>query len=334
MSKLNYEHDYCHAGMTGMEADTVPEVLGKAEGRDEWEDSHESADANFINIKSYKMFTESDYVFLVGRIGSGKTAMLNKLKYSIDTGKCKTYSCASMIDTENYVGQLGKSIRLSEDSTLSYNEMMILAKNAWRKTINTIAMNAMYEAYSQFGSERFKHIKDYLEEEGILSSHITAADIISKLCDRLSSIDNAYIQGTTAAVSALSSIFHSTEKYNNALVELAKITKRYNKPLILIDSIELYEYSDRIVLAVLNALATVCMESTKKTSCVYIKMAAPSELIPKLIINFEKLTSKTIYIRWSYCDLKEFIAVRIYRYIKKVPSNSPINSQIALDFFY
>jgi hypothetical protein len=147
MNNQPYEHDYYKAGMEGMEEYRIPEVLGNAEAMDEW-DNPLYADANYINIDSYKQFEDPDCVFLVGRIGSGKTAMLNKLKYCIEQEKCQYYASVAMIDTRDYIAQLGKALRLSDCAKLVYSEIEHTARVEWEKVLNTIAMKALLEELS------------------------------------------------------------------------------------------------------------------------------------------------------------------------------------------
>ena len=85
--------------------------------------------------------------------------------------------------------------------------------------------------------------------------------------------------------------------YRDAVQELRSIMDKHGRMLLLIDSIEKYEFHDTITLAVLNALATQCVDFSRDKKGIILKMAAPSELIPKLSsVNFEKISSKIVYI--------------------------------------
>lgn len=332
MSTLNicYEHNYYHAGGSVMSESRIPEILGKADASDEWTNTS-LANANFINISAYNSFVDPSCIFLVGRIGSGKTTLLNKLKYSIEQKKVPEYSSTVMINTCDYIAQLGSSLRLSEVSGLSYTEIEYHARKEWEKTINIIAMVKLYSDYYTDYPNDFKKIKAYLEENDYIPKKY-GATILEKICSDLRNINNTHLQDTVTVINLLSHLV--SPNYRDAVEELQAALDKFGKILILIDSIEKYEFNDNIILAILNALANLCIEHTRNNLNIPIKMAAPSELIPQLMsINPEKISSKTVYIRWSHNDLKSFIAVRVYRYKNNIPADQNVNLEAALDYF-
>lgn len=331
MSKAKYEYDHYRAGISNMEANKIPEVLGYAEGKDEWEKPL-SANANYININSYEQFEDPDCVFLVGRIGSGKTAMLSKLKYSVECGACKKYDCVAMIDTRDYIAQLGRSIRLSEYGKLPYSEIEYTARLEWEKVINSIAMKVLYDKYGALFPDEFRNIKAFLSENGEEPSRFSISDLLKTISENLGKTDNIIMHGISTTAILLGNIV--SPNYLKARQELGEIIRGHGRPLILIDSIEKYEFNDTVILAVLNALTTICLDNCRNDNGIILKMAAPSELIPNLTsVNFEKLSSKIVYIRWSFHDLKAFIAVRVYRYKKQIAGEEQVNQKEALAFF-
>ena len=329
MNLLEYRHQYYHSGMRGEPTIPAPDILGKADAIDEWT-NQKLAESNFINIDSYEQFVDSSCVILAGRIGSGKTTMLNRLKYSIETGTNKYYNDVVMIDTRDFIARLGTIIRLSELAKLTYSEIEYAARQEWEKLINIIVMKKMYDRYKDDDPKDCKKIQAYLEAQELIASRSISA-ILDRITERLNSIDNFFTKGVALATSAAS--YAMSVNYDDALDELRTLIQEKGKVLVLIDSIEKYEFNDRIILAILNALVNLCVEYSRKEPQICLKMATPSELIPKLeAINTEKLSNKIVYIRWSYQNLKEFISVRIYRYIKQI-SYQNIDRHDAVDFF-
>ena len=332
MDNINFNKKLYHAGVAGVLLDPIPELIGKADAIDEWTDPL-TAEANFINIASYEQFTDPSCVFLVGRIGSGKTSMFNRLKNSIENGKYKLYDSVAMVDTRDYIAQLGKVIRLSNLSSLNYSELECTARKEWEKTINILAMKNAYIKYADCAPDKFKKIKAFLEKEGYISSKLSITNILEKISNNLCNIE---ITPETSIISAAAYAFGQvlSVDYENALSELNNVLEDYGNMLILVDSIEKYEFSDKIILAVLNALVNLCLDYNRYNTKISLKMAAPSELIPKLTaINPEKISSKIVYIRWSHDDLKTFIAVRVYKYINKLDGHKFVDRDIANDFF-
>ncbi len=328
---VDYSYDYYHAGVTGVLTESFPEFIGKADAIDEWIDE-KTAEANFINIDSYSQFAEPSCVFLVGRIGSGKTAMLNKLKYSIEKGNNEDYAAVNIIDTRDYIAQLGKMIRIAGMEEFNYTEIEYTARKEWEKTINTIAMKTIYDKYASVESNTLKKIETYLSEQNILSSKMKIANVIERISENLGKIDTIQAQGLSTAGNILGQLFSAS--YDDAVDEMKNILVKHGKILLLIDSIEKYEFSEKIILAVLNALVNICLDYNRENKYIEIKMAAPSELIPRLTaINPEKISSKIVYIRWSHDDLKSFLAVRIYKYVNRIAGAQYIEKEVANKFF-
>ncbi len=332
MDNINFNKKLYHAGVAGVLLDPIPELIGKADAIDEWTDPL-TAEANFINIASYEQFTDPSCVFLVGRIGSGKTSMFNRLKNSIENGKYKLYDSVAMIDTRDYIAQLGKVIRLSNLSSLNYSELECTARKEWEKTINILAMKNAYIKYADYAPDKFKKIKVFLEKEGYISSKLSITNILEKISNNLCNIE---ITPENSIINAAAYVFGQalSADYDDALSELNSVLEDYGNMLILVDSIEKYEFSDKIILAVLNALVNLCLDYNRYNTRISLKMAAPSELIPKLTaINPEKISSKIVYIRWSHDDLKTFIAVRVYKYINKLDGHKYVDRDVANEFF-
>lgn len=327
---IEYKHEYYHAGVNHMTTSVIPERLGYADASDEWIKDELTANSNFIHIDSYNKFADVESIFLVGRIGSGKTTMLNKLKYSIKKGDEKRYSSVIMLDTRDYIAQLGATLRMAASAENSFSEIEYIARSEWKKTIYIVVMEALFAKYGEKHPEDFKKIHKYLLQNGYISSNFSF-EILDKICSKLSSINNEYIHDGAILANVMTKI--TTVGFEDAVGEMNNALQKYGNFLVLIDSIEKYEFDDTITLAVLNGLVNLCIDVARFNRNLLLKMAAPSELIPQLMsINPEKLSNKMVYIRWSHDDLKTFVAVRIYKYINNC-SSKHIDSRIALEFF-
>lgn len=322
-----------HAGVEGMNNSPIPEVLGSPDAVDEWtSDKIEIAKSNFINIDSYNKFIDPSRIFLVGRIGSGKTTILNKFKHSIESGENHDYSSTIIIDSRDYIAQLGIAIRTQRNEDLLFSEIEYIARSEWEKMLNIVAMKELYDHFAASDPSDFIKIRHFLEEQGILMHNRSVVETLKLIIENLKSIDSTIVQGVSCTISSINQSL--MPDYTSALDEFYRNLNRYGKLLILVDSIEKYEFNDPIVLAILNALVNLCLEYNRNNKLVTIKMAAPSELIPKLAsINSEKISNKIVYIRWSQNDLKTFIAVRIYKYVNGIPSTKFVDREEAVRFF-
>ena len=328
----NYEHNYVRAGVVGLLCDAIPEVLGKAEASDEWtEENIDVAKSNFINIESYNKFKDPNCIFLVGRYGSGKTTMLQNYKSFIDSSSDDTV--AIFIDPRDYISQLSIALRGAGSTLVLFSEYESVARAEWEKTLTILVMQALYQKFYENYKSDFSKIRGFLEIEGVVSPKFSVSQTLNILVDNLKNVDSTIIQGATATISCIKTI--AQPKYRDAVEELKVILSTYRKKvLILIDSIEKYEFSDRIILAVLNSLVNLCIEYSRNSKSIVIKMASPSELIPKLeSINPEKLSNKIVYIRWTEKDLKSFIAVRLYKYVNKMEKAETVDLNEAVSFF-
>lgn len=327
--KFNYVHDYTNLGMIPSLSYAIPEVLGDPDASKEWRNTSE-ADAQFISTLSYDEFVKPSCLFLVGRIGTGKTAMLYKLKHAIESGANHNYQSSIMLDTKECITDLSTAIRLSQFSTLTYSEIESLMSKKWRIAINTIVMTELYKEYKSIDTDKTKKIQRYLQQSDVIENRSTATHILNLMKKEFANGTDSITQ-TVSALAGFLSLVTSTE-YNEALDEMHALLSNRGKVLILIDSVDRYEYNDTITLAIINALINVCLESDRTDGKIAFKLALPSEVIPKLSsINIEKISCKIVYIHWSCTDLKTLISIRLYKSLNHV--SGPVDKDLALDFF-
>lgn len=333
MNSLGYTHNYAIARIGAMTTEFKKELIGTPDAKDEWRKDRSEAEAKFISIDSYNEFADPSSLFLVGRIGTGKTAILNRLQYSIQEGRNCYYQSVVLIDANDYIAQLSSMLRLRDVTDFSYTEIENIAVQEWKKVIYTIAMKALYDSRDNGAlneSSKVKAIKAFLENQGLLSAGLDTRRILERISENLR-VSDSVMSRTASIVSEI--VSKKIGDYNDALLELENEMKSSQKKmLILVDSVERYEFQDRIVLAVLNAMVNVCMYFNEDGKGIAVKMALPSELVPNLLsINLEKTINKMVYIRWNQADLKALIAVRLYKYIKKLEGG--VSLEAAISFF-
>lgn len=329
MKKPEHKHDYAQAGIAAMIQGGNPNYLGMLDANDDLKE--QEGISKFICIDSYSEFINPDCMFLVGRIGTGKTAMLLKLMKDIEEKVNKNYRLGELIETQRYAVKISRIIRLTELSRLSYAEQEDYVRELWEKTLNAVAMLRLYQSFSASSPDRVEKIGQFLKMNRMVDD-IDDRPLKMKLMDLLdafSHIDNAAIQGASTAIQTF---VYDSDGYSAALREMNRLLNREGGLVVLIDSGDRYEYNDSITLAVLNGLIKACKDINRSERGLFIKLALPSELIPKLTsVNLEKLSSKMVYIRWSQKDLKTMIAVRLYKYINNI--SGCVETEEAIKFF-
>jgi len=294
--------------------ETVLQRLGYGAAESEWHDP-KKMHSQFIEINSYKAFADPSIVLLVGRIGTGKTAIVNNLKYLIDNGYEMRYKSATTVTgdkCQKYFFDFSSTIRGSEYKDLIYAELESCFMSKWEWLVNVVAMQEIYKRHSD-SSGKCEKIKKYLRENNLIKFSMSANYILDTISSAAENI-NGVAATVTVALSKTMRKLTSVE-YSEALEELQKLLKTEGSCLVLIDSIRNYHVEDKISLAIISALynVAVMISDDIQNTGIHVKMALPSEIMPHLTnVNTEKMINRTVYIRWNQRNLTELIAVRLY----------------------
>ena len=108
--KKLYEPNYHYCTRTYGSNTSVEHRLGSFDAQKEWKKEKEAC-AKFLNTKAYKSFIKDDYVILIGRTGTGKTSILKRLQYDIESGTNKDYKYVIPINFKPYLGSAEKALR-------------------------------------------------------------------------------------------------------------------------------------------------------------------------------------------------------------------------------
>ena len=127
---------------------TTEEIIGNVDAKREWiENRHQ--EKLFININSYDAFTRKSTLFLFGRRGTGKTALIKMMCYEIDEKILKTYKYYSLIDSEQAYSDLSVQVSLSPLSQLDLKDLTIQLKTKWLWIIETAAMQQILTVFTR-----------------------------------------------------------------------------------------------------------------------------------------------------------------------------------------
>jgi len=324
-----YEHAYVYSEMITDMQETIYPYLGYGNAESEWSENPQQAHNQFIKINSYEEFSDPSTILLIGRIGTGKTSILNNLKYLIEREQENRYKFVTMVESSKYFFQLSRSIRLSEHKDLLYAEIEELLIDKWNWLINVTAMQEMNKKFPN----TTKKIKKYLEDNNLVDYQQSTAYIIDAICDNVEDVDNKVVQGAVALRKIMRRLY--SVDFKDAEAELKDTLKDEGNCLILIDTIDKYHVDDTISLAVISALYAACVNFSNSYSRdrILVKIALPSEIMPNLItINTEKIVNRIVYIRWNQKDLTKLIAIRLFSYKHQEVDECSIDE--ALTYFH
>jgi hypothetical protein len=303
------------------------DFLGDEDASVEW--SRDEKPVNlFLHTETYNSFKEDHFLFLFGRRGTGKTAIIRMLQYEIRANLLKGYNYSWRINSEDAYSNLIDSLKNTiQNSDIDLSTIRDLTKK-WIWLFYVSAMEAVILKHYQDvkHDKNYDIILKYLKKQSLIIDdgneevkfhHTPIEKITSLLNECLSSVKNNYKEA--AAISVLAQLIGHlyTCDFDKAKEALLKIISKNKRCLILIDSIEQYYINNRTSQAITTALIKATYDAYIEASRtgLYIKVAFPSELYTYLSPqNKEKIESKNIFILWSYKDLVSLLAKR-YNYM-------------------
>ena len=307
---------------------TTEEIIGNVDAKREWiENRHQ--EKLFININSYDAFTRKSTLFLFGRRGTGKTALIKMMCYEIDEKILKTYKYYSLIDSEQAYSDLSVQVSLSPLSQLDLKDLTIQLKTKWLWIIETAAMQQILtNNYDKIGTNNdLKAINSYLLAQGLLVEDVDCRkyeviDPIKRLVESIvgefAKISDKYFQVGTA-IFKLSQIYFCSD-FTTARKSLYNYLKNEKSfCVVIVDSIEPYEANDKNFKALTSALMEAALSLDNNSDYgVVCKAAFPSEIEPHMAtLNISKSEPRSIFIRWGYGNLVSLLAKRYLNLIKE-----------------
>jgi hypothetical protein len=311
----------------------IKPFLGEEDARNEWAHNR-NPEGTFLHTNSYKKFQDKDCLYIFGRRGTGKTAMMRMLQYEVNMKRITDYSYVHIVDSESAYNDLSIHLRLSPFNQVPENELVHLLIPKWLWVLNVSAMIAVVTAKNkkQKAGDDIATIKKYLEEQQLLDPFPkNPVERLTKIItDELDAVEYLPMKVGSAVIKIARKL--KSQEYEKSYEALIRILKRSKGAcLVLVDSIELYNLNDSISRAVNTAL----IEATRKIyeerfdNNILVKVAFPSEIYPHLSpMNKDKTMGRNLFIHWRYRDLVTFLAKRYWQMVHK---NSNHNGSVVLD---
>lgn len=284
----------------------IYEYLGYFAAEAEWNENPNEANKRFLNISAYKKFTDKYYIGLVGRTGTGKTSIIKKTLNDIQSNKNPNFKHGIELSLKDYILNLPNYV----DINSSIQSIAEVERNL-TIYINLCVMRYVVENKKKFAKESdLKVIEKYLQERGIGKN----TDIIRKLFDVLSGVDQQNVFSATVGTLAKVSLAFTGENYDNALEVLHNILE-VEQILVVIDTLEQYDITDAQLLIIIKALiqvSSVYSWNFEKNK-IFVKYAMPSEIYTQIRpLLPAKLIGHIISIEWNYKDLVKMLAVKFF----------------------
>lgn len=185
-----------HLSHVGIE--TVPQYLGQLMGEQEWEHSGMEANKKFIYVESYNFFKDLEYIVLVGRTGTGKSSILKKLEYEVNTFNILPYKDVVFVNFEKMLLQLSSYGHL-DGTESSYVEI----KDCIEKIIIlTVIKHIVYDTQCDYKGYDLDALKKYLSKIGV-SKSTKISEIFNIYAEKMR---NDVLADTLSTISLLTTI--------------------------------------------------------------------------------------------------------------------------------
>ncbi|MDX1810351.1 MAG: hypothetical protein R3240_00265 [Gammaproteobacteria bacterium] len=301
--------------------------LGEEDSVTQWNNGLKPADT-FLHTDSYSTFQNDKIILLLGRRGTGKTAIIRMLDHEITTGQMKQYSLSCIVDSEDAFSELSTQIRSSPFFDFPSPDLINLLKNKWHFLFKIFIMQSLFDKNKHIAAKAKTQdlfvIKNYLQQEGLLDKGdalITTDPLLwfsNTIVEELIKIEyNHQKLGAVIAGLVKKSLTVEFKEAEKALKRI--LDKEIFPALIMLDSLERYDINDRITQNIIVSLLEAARGLyNNKSLKILAKVALPSEIKPYLILeNADKYESMTIEIKWSYKNLLTMLAKRFYQNFEK-----------------
>ncbi|HAQ64245.1 MAG TPA: hypothetical protein DCR43_00055 [Bacteroidales bacterium] len=297
--------------------------IGDNEAEVEWNADSTNSSKVFVHTQSYKVFQKESMLFLWGRRGTGKTAIIRMLDYEIKQKKNKLYLFSTVIRPEKFFYDLTTIYRDPMFSNFYKEELSISFVKIWQWVIISSALVEVDRNYSLPDADipdQIKTVKKYLAKHKLGHSSglfFNGTGVYNALLEQLKG-EFKRIQRTNQSpaffVSNVLSRLTSDDfrTATEALCSFLHISK--SKILVMIDSNELYNLKDEVSAALVSSLMKEILDFyEKKSSGIIVKAAFPSEMYPYFPMeNIGKINDKIHFIHWRFKDIVNLIAKRYY----------------------
>ena len=289
----------------------IKEFVGCKDANREW-NSPEKAKALFLHTYSYESFIYPESLILLGRTGTGKSAIMCRLQEYVNSGKARDYSFAITISYDDILTEISEMISDYQSINISAELKRLMKIFFHTRTMLYIAST------SRFETKDIKNIKSYLSRNGIsIENNVGMSSLISRTLRAIKAAGalSGKVGEVAREIDKITNVIGEFVErgYDEALDEMKRVLSNDNV-LILVDSTDEYDLKDIKVLRCAKALIATCFDFYNNTEKdhVFIKISLPSEIYTMLVDQLPgKQQGNTVVIQWSSKELIRMIAIRL-----------------------
>ncbi len=305
---------------------TTKYYLGEQDAAKEWNDNKSIAKRYFLPTAAYESFCQPSSLILLGRTGTGKTAILRRLEQDINDGSITGYQRPVRIQFQEILKCIPNFYSLTTTQK-TYEELV----DAIEMIINLRVMKKAYDTMASSAPLKSK-LCSYLEKKGIHSDKkVSIIRKISKAIQVSAGFDGKPGQ-IAANLSLLGTVLSSfcDDEYSELMEELYEYLA--DAPLlVLVDTMDEYDVNDARLIIVVKAFISACFRYYTEVSYKHIlmKVSLPSEIYTKIVQTLPgKQQGNTTVIQWGFKDLLCFIALRMKWWRDRNPEESTLFSYL------
>jgi hypothetical protein len=311
-------------------AEEIRQYLGPFDSLADWNRDPQKANAKFFKIKEYEDFIDEEIILLIGRTGTGKTSILKKTEYDINNGSISFYKNVIILNLKDCIHNLARIIPSNSESYQENYDIEEYLKNY-------ICVSVMIYLNNKFAKTgKLQAIRNYLSSLELNKPELSL-DLIYSFLDEIT------LKSETIAGNAINALAHLGQRcrgdaFYMAQKEMMKILATEGNILVLIDSLEEYNTQNVETIRITKSLISVCFSFYNNVNSynIYVKMALPSEVYTAIRDGLPaKMMGNLIYIEWSYSNLVQLIAIKLFFFSKEESSNHMFdNTKYNADMLY
>lgn len=289
----------------------VDQYLGKIDAEKEWNDNPNEAYRMFLHTQSYSDFNKEDSLILLGRTGTGKTAIIRCLCQNVNQGQHPVFNLAVIAPFDEILNSVANSITDFTNPVVNYQVSQIISMY-----LNCYVMKALIKEKPDCAD--YTNMRNYIEQNGLKdlgdTSYQSGLSVIDRMLEPATKLPGAVgtaIQTIRTTVEILNAF--SQNGYEEAFIEMQHALKN-RQVLVLVDTLNEYDLQDGRIVICLKSLITTCFSyyNNSKNSHIHVKISIPSEIHTHLIEQLPgKQQGNTVVIQWKNNDLLKMIAIRM-----------------------